>query len=213
MKSDIAAKAAHEMNKELNVHALQDRVGPETENIFDDRFWELLDGVTNALDNIEARRYVDGKCVYYRKPLLESGTLGTQGNVQVIIPFQTESYSSTRDPETRKFPTCTIHSYPNVIEHTIAWAKGLFDTLFQSDCRESKLFLSNPKEYLETKKDEIMCLESVHDMLIGMRPKNFNDCIAWARIKFEELFIHQIKNVLHHHPPDEVTKSGGIYFQ
>ena len=27
--------------------------------------------------------YMDRRCVYYRKPLLESGTLGTKGNVQV----------------------------------------------------------------------------------------------------------------------------------
>ncbi len=26
---------------------------------------------------------MDRRCVYYRKPLLESGTLGTKGNVQV----------------------------------------------------------------------------------------------------------------------------------
>lgn len=28
---------------------------------------------------------MDRRCVYYRKPLLESGTLGTKGNVQVMI--------------------------------------------------------------------------------------------------------------------------------
>ena len=52
----------------------------------------------NALDNIAARNYIDARCVYFRKPLIESGTLGTQGNVQCILPFLTESYSSTQDP-------------------------------------------------------------------------------------------------------------------
>ena len=42
-----------------------------------------LDGVVNALDNIPARLYVDSKCISYRKPLLESGTLGAQANCQV----------------------------------------------------------------------------------------------------------------------------------
>ena len=28
---------------------------------------------------------MDRRCVYYLKPLLESGTLGTKGNVQVCI--------------------------------------------------------------------------------------------------------------------------------
>jgi hypothetical protein len=31
--------------------------------------------------------YMDRRCVYYRKPLLESGTLGTKGNVQVLHKF------------------------------------------------------------------------------------------------------------------------------
>jgi ubiquitin-activating enzyme E1 len=39
--------------------------------------------ILNGLDNVAARLYVDGRCVYYRKPLLESGTEGTSGNVQV----------------------------------------------------------------------------------------------------------------------------------
>ena len=42
----------------------------------------------------QARLYVDSRCVFYRKPLLESGTLGTKANTQVIIPFQTESYGT-----------------------------------------------------------------------------------------------------------------------
>ena len=30
---------------------------------------------------------MDRRCVYYQKPLLESGTLGTKGNTQVCIQF------------------------------------------------------------------------------------------------------------------------------
>jgi hypothetical protein len=51
--------------------------------VFDDCFWESLDGVINALDNVNARLYVDSRCVYFQKPLLESGTLGTKCNTQV----------------------------------------------------------------------------------------------------------------------------------
>ena len=32
----------------------------------------------------EPGMYMDRRCVYYHKPLLESGTLGTKGNVQVF---------------------------------------------------------------------------------------------------------------------------------
>ena len=54
--------------------------------------------VVNALDNVAARLYVDSRCVANQRPLLESGTLGTKGHVQVILPFLTESYGSRRDP-------------------------------------------------------------------------------------------------------------------
>ena len=63
--------------------------------------------------------YMDQRCVFYRKPLLESGTLGTKGNTQVIIPDLTESYASSQDPPEKQTPSCTIKSFPNAINHTI----------------------------------------------------------------------------------------------
>lgn len=63
--------------------------------------------------------YMDRRCVYYHKPLLESGTLGTKGNVQVVIPHLTESYSSSQDPPEKSIPICTLKNFPNAIEHTL----------------------------------------------------------------------------------------------
>ncbi len=68
------------MNPDLNIKDYNIRVSPDTEKVFNDEFWEGLDGVLNALDNIKARKYVDAKCVFYAKPLYESGTLGTLCN-------------------------------------------------------------------------------------------------------------------------------------
>ena len=62
---------------------------------------------------------MDSQCVIYRKPLLESGTLGTKGNVQVVVPDKTESYASSADPPERGIPLCTLKYFPNRIEHTI----------------------------------------------------------------------------------------------
>ena len=61
-------------------------VAQETEHVFNDAFWERLDFIVNAVDNIKARLYVDARCVWYEKPLLESGTLGTKANSQMVIP-------------------------------------------------------------------------------------------------------------------------------
>lgn len=45
--------------------------------------------VTNALDNVKARLYVDQRCVENKVALLESGTLSSKGHVQVILPYKT----------------------------------------------------------------------------------------------------------------------------
>ena len=95
-KAECAAKAIQTMNPACPVAARLDRVGPETENVFDDAFWEGLSGVCNALDNVQARLYVDQRCVYYQKSLLESGTLGTKCHVQSVLPGISEHYGATR---------------------------------------------------------------------------------------------------------------------
>ena len=82
-KSEAAAHAVMHINDEMQVTPLTKKVGRDTESFFNDRFWFDQDVVANALDNVDARLYVDGRCVYYRRPLLESGTEGTSGNVQV----------------------------------------------------------------------------------------------------------------------------------
>jgi ubiquitin-activating enzyme E1 len=75
-KSDTAAAAVKKMNPSINIIAHQNRVGPDAEQVYDDVFFARLDGVMNALDNVDARTYMDRRCVFYRLPLLESGTLG-----------------------------------------------------------------------------------------------------------------------------------------
>ena len=59
--------------------------------------------------------------------MVDSGTLGTKANSQVVIPFETESYGSSRDPPEESIPICTLKNFPNKIEHTIQWARDLFE--------------------------------------------------------------------------------------
>jgi len=77
-----------------HIEARLDKVCEDTAGIYTDNFFESLSLVANALDNVNARRYVDARCVKAKIPLLESGTLGPKGHVQVIIPYKTESYGS-----------------------------------------------------------------------------------------------------------------------
>ncbi|KFG81667.1 ubiquitin-activating enzyme E1 1 [Metarhizium anisopliae] len=214
MKSDCAAKAVQRMNPDLvgHIQTFKDRVGPDTEGIFDEAFWESLDGVTNALDNVEARTYVDRRCVFFRKPLLESGTLGTKGNTQVVLPHLTESYSSSQDPPEKEFPMCTIRSFPNRIEHTIAWAKEyMFEKCFVKAPQTVNLYLTQPSFMETTLKqggNQKETLETIRNYLTTERPRTFEDCIAWARMQFETEFTNKIQQLLYNFPKDSETSSG-----
>jgi ubiquitin-activating enzyme E1 len=217
MKSDCAARAVQRMNPDLKGHMVtfKERVSADTESVFNEEFWSNLDGVTNALDNVEARTYVDRRCVFFRKPLLESGTLGTKGNTQVVLPHLTESYSSSQDPPEKEFPMCTIRSFPNRIEHTIAWSKEyMFEKCFVKAPQTVNLYLTQPN-FLETTLkqggNQKETLETIRNSLTTERPRTFEDCIAWARNLFETEFANKIQQLLYNFPKDSET-SGGTPF-
>ncbi|CAI7581103.1 unnamed protein product [Penicillium manginii] len=217
LKSECASAAVQVMNPELNdkIVTLRDRVGADTEHIFNEDFWNGLDGVTNALDNVDARTYVDRRCVFFRKPLLESGTLGTKGNTQVILPFITESYSSSQDPPEKSFPMCTLKSFPNRIEHTIAWARDLFQTYFVGPPESVNLYLSQADYIDQTLKqagNEKQTLEHLRDFLVTEKPLTFDDCIVWARQQFEAQYNNAIQQLLYNFPRDSKTSSGQAFW-
>lgn len=217
LKSECAAEAVQAMNPDLKGKfvILPDRVGAETEHIFHENFWEELDGVTNALDNVDARQYVDRRCVFFRKPLLDSGTLGTKGNTQVVLPSLTESYSSSQDPPEQSFPQCTLRSFPNKIDHTIAWAKEKFHEFFVGPPETVNLYITQPNYIEETLKqagNEIPTLESIRDYLVTEKPHNFDDCIIWARRQFESKYNNDIQQLLYNFPKDCTTSSGAPFW-
>lgn len=211
-KSNAAAAAVKAMNSNMNIISQENRVGPETEEIYNDDFFGSLDGVANALDNVDARLYMDRRCVYYRLPLLESGTLGTKGNTQVVIPNVTESYGSSQDPPEKSIPICTLKNFPNQIEHTLQWARDLFEGCFSQAPVSAKQYLEEEDFVEKTLKmagqQPVETLEIVKKMLADEIPNNFEECVAWARLYWQELFHNQIAQLLHNFPPDQKTSTG-----
>lgn len=212
-KSTVAGAAAQRMNPDLNCIPHTNRVCTETEHIYDDGFFEGLDGVCNALDNIDARVYMDRRCVYYHKPLIESGTLGTKGNVQVVIPWLTESYSSTQDPPEKSIPICTLRNFPNAIEHTLQWARDTFEGIFSNPATAAIDFLKDQDNYIQ----RVMKLQgsqpfeelmTVYKALVEDKPKTFSDCVKWARFHFQEQYHNSIEQLLYNFPKDQLTSSG-----
>ncbi|OMH84577.1 Ubiquitin-activating enzyme E1 1 [Zancudomyces culisetae] len=219
LKSAVAARAAVRMNPALTnkILSFEDRVGVETEATFNDEFFGSLDCVTNALDNMEARMYMDRRCVFFCKPLLESGTLGSKGNTQVVIPFVTESYSASRDPPEKSIPMCTLHNFPNAIEHTIQWSRDKFEGLFSVPAQNVNAYLSQPS-YVDSvtshQGDAVQreTFESIISCLGPNKPQTFDDCIIWARRRFDEMFDHAIQQLLFNFPRDSYTTSGQLFW-
>ncbi|KAM4798221.1 ubiquitin-like modifier-activating enzyme 1 isoform X3 [Urocitellus parryii] len=216
LKSDTAAAAVRQINPNIRVISHQNRVGPDTEHIYDDDFFQNLDGVANALDNVDARLYMDRRCVYYHKPLLESGTLGTKGNVQVVIPFLTESYSSSQDPPEKSIPICTLKNFPNAIEHTLQWARDEFEGLFKQPAENVNQYLIDPKFVERTLRlagtQPLEVLEAVHRSLVLQRPQIWADCVIWAYRHWHNQYSDNIQQLLHNFPPSQLTSSGALFW-
>jgi ubiquitin-activating enzyme E1 len=186
-KSLTAASAATGMNNTMKCAVYEDKVAVETEHVFNDDFYESLDFVCTALDNVEARLYVDQKCLFHHLPMLESGTLGTKCHTQVVVPGLTESYGATRDPPEKSIPMCTLKHFPNLIEHTIQWAREWFEEAYKQTAVECNMCVqcssvSDLQSSLTQQQNlTIDTLKRMLSSLVTDRPRTFEDCIIWAR--------------------------------
>ena len=124
-KSQVAANMVQDFGH-INIETFE-KITP-SDKAFSNSFFKDCNIIFNALDNLKARKYVDSLAFKYNLPLFESGTMGVKGNTQPVIPFVTETYSDSTDaPDEASFPICTIKNFPNMIQHTIHWARDNFE--------------------------------------------------------------------------------------
>lgn len=220
-KSKTAGKVAASMNHKLNVIAHKNRVAPENENIFTDVFWDSLDFIVGAVDNVKARQYVDSKAVFHMKPLFESGTLGTKCNSQVIIPNVTESYGDSQDPQEESIPLCTLRNYPYLLDHTIEWGRNYFDAMFVDGTIDFSNYIKDPAKYIKTQKELAAKksgslkekFEVIHKILqIWKEGKSAQSFVNFARQLFQDIFHDQISQLLHAFPRDYKDDQGRLFW-
>lgn len=156
----------------LDMRCMLDVVHP-MQVIFDDAFWTGIDVVINALDNVTARLYVDSRCVYFGRPLLESGTLGAKANTQVVVPNVTENYGALHRFTTRWLPTPTCMRCAYVLVPTVAMLKRQLPIVHT-------LFISAGASRDPPEKQAPMC--TLHSF-----PHNIDHCLTFARSEFEGL--------------------------
>ncbi|XP_029365508.1 ubiquitin-like modifier-activating enzyme 6 [Echeneis naucrates] len=216
-KSITAAEATHDINPDLHVNAHLNKVCPATEGIYSDPFYSNMNVVVTALDNVEARRYVDSRCVSNQRPLLDSGTMGTKGHTEIIVPNLTESYNSHRDPPEEEIPFCTLKSFPSVIEHTIQWARDKFENAFAHKPSMYNSFWQTHSS-AEVVLQRMQAGESLEGSfqvikLLSRRPNQWVQCVGIARVKFEKYFKRKALQLLHSFPLDTRLKDGSLFWQ
>mmetsp|Transcript_21138 Transcript_21138/g.54122 ORF Transcript_21138/g.54122 Transcript_21138/m.54122 type:complete len:1186 (+) Transcript_21138:63-3620(+) len=228
-KSEAAAARALTMNPALKIEAKQDLVASTTEHIFDTEFWNGLDLVCNALDNMTARLYVDGQCVFYEKPLLESGTMGTGANVDIVVPHMTRSYADGgAADEGGGVPMCTLRNFPHLIDHCIEWARAKFEDLFADPAQKAAKVLDDVDTFLKKTRaetlhaadgrsskivKEIPKLQTLIATLeIGAKGPTMEDAVRLAWRAFHELFRDMILDLTDKFPEDATTTKGDPFW-
>ncbi len=156
MSHQVAKESAAKFNPHIKLEA-------HHANIKDPQFsiewFQSFNLVFNALDNLDARRHVNKMCLAAEVPLIESGTTGFNGQVQVIIKGKTECYDCNTKEVPKSFPVCTIRSTPSQPIHCIVWAKSyLFTEMFGTSEEEAPEFdhsedLENAKEIEDLQKE------------------------------------------------------------
>lgn len=159
-------------------------------------FFQQFGVIYNALDNLEARFYVNRICMYLNIPLYESGTTGLKGQTQPIYPYLTECFSCIPKETPKTFPVCTIRSTPSKPVHCITWAKDfLFSQLFvhfEGDVKVPDASEFTNKEEAEASMKEVNELADLKKLIVEAKKDDY----SYIEKIFSKIFIDDINRLL-----------------
>ena len=120
----------------------------------------------------------------------------------------TESYSSSQDPPEKSIPICTLKNFPNAIEHTLQWARDMFEGQFTQAPLTASQYIEDPQFKEKTMTlpgtQPLETMQTVLRLVVQEKPDSFKECVARARLLWQDLFHNQIAQLLHNFPPDQV---------
>ena len=219
-KSEVSCREAKKLNEEINFRNENIKVSFETENIFNDNFWEEQDLIIGAVDNNKARIYIDNQCTFYNKIFLESGTSGTSASSMVIYPHKTTCYNDIEKVVTKDIPMCTLKNFPYLIEHCIEFSKVYFSEFFEkniedlNNCiKDSDAFYKKLEKTYSEKKDIIEKLDEIEKMLILYNKKNIINLIEYSLEKYYIFFNENIEELIKRIPIYALDEKGEPFWR
>ena len=201
-KSLCACKEIKNFNKNINLKAYQLLLNEETNEIFNNNFWEKQNIIISAVDNISARKFIDNLCTFYGKIYIDAGTDGTKAHSDIYIPKKTICLNDLNFESKKEIPMCTLKNFPTEISHCIEWSKNIFNEIFFLYIKDIKLIFEDlPKFYyiLEEEKnvDELFYkIEIIANILNILNNPNIYEIIKLAVFIFVFLFNYKIKKLL-----------------
>ncbi len=130
-KSEIAAKFVMKRCPDVKIESMNCAIQDK-----DEEFYKQFHVIICGLDNIEARRWINGmlhELVEWKgstpvegtqRPMIDGGTEGFKGQARVIIPYKTGCFECSLGslPPQQGYPMCTIRETPRQPEHCIQYA-------------------------------------------------------------------------------------------
>ena len=110
-KSEVAEYYIKQMNNSTNILTYKNFVGPDTENIFTDKFWDEQDIIFNAVDNVKARFYLNDKVCIHQKYHFDAGTLGVNSSCGFFMKNLSSTYKDQNKEKKIEDEYYTFFSY------------------------------------------------------------------------------------------------------
>ncbi|KAI9650570.1 E1 ubiquitin-activating protein uba2 [Ciborinia camelliae] len=174
-KALVAKDAAHKFNPKVKLEAHHANIKDSQFNV---DWFKGFTMVFNALDNLEARRHVNKMCLAADIPLIESGTTGFNGQVQVIKKGKTACYDCTTKQTPKSFPVCTIRSTPSQPIHCIVWGKSYLLRYVWSGAPKGNVAKSSNSEVFGASEDESAEMDHSEDSENGLLFHTMLKCLA-----------------------------------
>jgi len=199
------------------IKSYTEAVSKETyKTIFKFDSWRTHDIILGALDNHEARLFIDKMAVKFEKPLFESGTQGTKCHTQTIIPNKTITYGEIDDPPQENIPMCTIKNFPNNYTHCIEWALEAFHCIFNqtiSDLIEIKKDKNEWISQIQTQNtNTIFDRINKVNIFLNYLNKPTNELISGIISNiYDEFYIEPISMLLNSFPED-LEENGSLFW-
>ncbi|CAN8104007.1 unnamed protein product [Discula destructiva] len=186
-KALVAKETAQKFNPRVKIEAHMANIKEAQFNV---EWFSGFKIVFNALDNMEARRHVNKMCLAADVPLIESGTTGFNGQVQVIKKGVTACYDCSPKDAPKSFPVCTIRSTPSQPIHCIVWGKSyLLNEMFGASEDQSVLDHSADQENA----NEIKELKKESDALKAIRESSGSE--EFPQLLFDKVFKADIERL------------------